>query len=46
VLKSATDFSGGWYDFTVECPALPGFSRRFAGKLECGVWTTSDPAMA
>jgi phospholipase C len=45
-LKVATDTSGGWYDFAVECTELKQFARRFAGKLECGVWTTSDPAMA
>ncbi|RZT36467.1 phosphocholine-specific phospholipase C [Cupriavidus agavae] len=35
---------GNWYDFTVTTPQ-GGFIRRFAGRLENGVHTTSDPAM-
>lgn len=33
-----------WYDFTVTTQQ-GGFSRRFAGRLENGTHTTSDPAM-
>ncbi|WP_133646164.1 phosphocholine-specific phospholipase C [Paraburkholderia flava] len=33
---------GGWYDFTVA--ADNGFVRRFAGRLETGQDSTSDPA--
>jgi len=33
-----------WYDFTVTTQQ-GGFNRRFAGRLENGVHTTSDPAM-
>ncbi|WP_053844390.1 phosphocholine-specific phospholipase C [Paracidovorax avenae] len=41
------DLSGSahWYDFTVTCDALPGFSRRFAGRVETGLDGLSDPAM-
>jgi len=35
---------GNWYDFTVTTPQ-GGFSRRFAGRLENGTHTVSDPAM-
>lgn len=36
------DFSGGWYDFTVTAGA---FERRFAGRMETGQDSVSDPAM-
>jgi phospholipase C len=35
--------SGGWYDFTVLAGA---FERRFAGRMETGAHSTSDPAIA
>ena len=35
--------SAGWYDLTV---SAQGFERRFAGRLETGHHTTSDPATA
>lgn len=34
-----------WYDFTVTCMEVPGFSRRFAGRAENGRASISDPAM-
>ena len=34
--------SGNWYDLLVEAP---GFSRRFAGRVEIGRDSISDPAM-
>ncbi|SHN09861.1 phosphocholine-specific phospholipase C [Rhizobacter sp. OV335] len=37
--------SGNWYDFSVGVPTLPGYSRRFAGRLETGAHLVSDPAM-
>ncbi|CAM3987721.1 phosphocholine-specific phospholipase C [Bordetella tumulicola] len=37
--------SSRWYDFTVTCPALAGWSRRFAGRVETGEDGISDPAM-
>ncbi|GAC1620188.1 MAG: phospholipase C, phosphocholine-specific [Nevskia sp.] len=37
--------SGRWYDFTVTCAARDGFLRRFAGRLENGQPSFSDPAM-
>ena len=36
--------SGHWYDFTLRVPQLPGFSRRFAGRMETGAPSTTDPA--
>ncbi|MBV7485535.1 phosphocholine-specific phospholipase C [Bordetella sp. BOR01] len=35
--------SGNWYDFTLEAD---GLARRFAGRVETGSHTVSDPAMA
>lgn len=37
--------SGNWYDFTLRIDGVAGFSRRFAGRLETGRDSTSDPAM-
>ena len=37
--------SGRWYDFTVTCGAAGGFLRRFAGRIENGQPSFSDPAM-
>ena len=38
--------SGYWYDISVGVQGLPGFSRRFAGRLETGRPSISDPLMA
>jgi len=37
--------SGQWYDFAVTCDADPAYYRRFAGRMETGRHTVSDPAM-
>ena len=37
--------SGHWYDFTLRVPQWAGFSRRFAGRMETGAPSISDPAM-
>jgi len=37
--------SGQWYDFAVTCDADPSYYRRFAGRVENGKHTVSDPAM-
>ena len=37
--------SGQWYDFAVTCNSEPAYSRRFAGRVETGQHTISDPAM-
>jgi phospholipase C len=37
--------SGQWYDFAVTCDADPAYHRRFAGRVETGKHTVSDPAM-
>ncbi|MGJ7493619.1 phosphocholine-specific phospholipase C [Variovorax sp. RT4R15] len=39
------DGSGQWYDFEVKCDADPVWSRRFAGRVETGRHSVSDPAM-
>ncbi|AZP11954.1 phosphocholine-specific phospholipase C [Undibacterium parvum] len=37
--------SGNWYDFTVSCSEYPTYIRRFAGRMETGLATISDPRM-
>ena len=37
--------SGRWYDFAVTCDADPTYYRRFAGRVETGKHSVSDPAM-
>ena len=34
-----------WYDFSVKVKGQPEFSRRFAGRVETGAPSISDPAM-
>ncbi|WP_156294172.1 phosphocholine-specific phospholipase C [Serratia oryzae] len=36
--------SGNWYDFEVTCEELPAFYRRFAGRVEIGKDSITDPA--
>jgi phospholipase C len=36
--------SRGWYDFRVET-GFPRSERRYAGRVETGEWSVSDPAM-
>lgn len=38
--------SNQWYDFSISIPAAPHFQRVYAGHVENGAWTTSDPQMA
>jgi phospholipase C len=38
--------SGGWYDFTVSVNGQTDYSRRFAGRMETGTDSYSDPAMS
>jgi len=37
--------SAQWYDFSVTCSSDPAWSRRFAGRVETGRPTLSDPAL-
>jgi phospholipase C len=37
--------SGYWYDFTLSCPSLPGWMRRYAGRIETGRDGVTDPAL-
>ena len=37
--------SGGWYDFSLRVNGQADWSRRFAGRMETGADSTSDPAM-
>ncbi len=37
--------SGQWYDFEVTCDEHPEFYRRFAGRVETGKATVSDPEL-
>lgn len=36
--------SGNWYDFTIIVEGMEGYTRRFAGRIETGVHSISDPA--
>jgi phospholipase C len=38
--------SANWYDFTITVKAQAEFRRRFAGRMETGEHSLSDPAMA
>ncbi|WMD22674.1 phospholipase C, phosphocholine-specific [Achromobacter seleniivolatilans] len=38
--------SGSWYDFTVHLAEDPAYVRRFAGRVETGKSSVTDPAMA
>lgn len=38
--------SGCWYDFEVTCDSDTAFYRRFAGRMETGKHSLSDPALA
>jgi phospholipase C len=40
-----TAASSGWFDISVTQDAAPGFLRRFAGHIETGKPSTSDPAV-
>jgi phospholipase C len=44
-LNLALGSSGHWYDFSLRVVGLPGFCRRFAGRMETGADSISDPAM-
>ena len=37
--------SGGWYDFGVTAKGFEDFARRYAGRVETGQESISDPAM-
>ncbi len=37
--------SSNWYDYSLRVTGLPGWQRRFAGHLENGLPSISDPAM-
>lgn len=37
--------TANWYDFTVKVAGLETFSRRFAGRMETGRHSLSDPAL-
>lgn len=41
----ATQRSSGWYDLSVHMERNKGFEKRYAGHVETGKWTSTDPAM-
>lgn len=45
VLVLKTDRSFGWYDFTLRLSDRKPFEKRYAGRVETGKWSYSDPAM-
>jgi len=44
-LRLPLSASGRWYDLSVKVKGWPEFSRRFAGRVETGAPSISDPAM-
>jgi phospholipase C len=40
-----TQKSAGWYDVSLRIAGAGQFERRYAGRIETGEWSTSDPAM-
>jgi phospholipase C len=44
-LRLPLNDSAGWYDFSVKVNGQADYSRRFAGRLESGEHSVSDPAM-
>lgn len=38
--------NGNWYDFTLTTSTVPGWSRRFAGRMETSRHGVCDPALA
>lgn len=44
-LSIDTQKSAGWYDVSVRTTTDGRFQKRYAGRVETGKWTTSDPAM-
>ena len=40
-----TDKSFGWYDFSVKLKGSSSFERRFAGRVEIGAASKTDPLM-
>jgi phospholipase C len=43
ILRIDTSGAHHWYDISVTCDTDPGFVRRFAGHVETGQASTSDP---
>jgi phospholipase C len=44
-LRRRLRHSGRWYDFSIEVAGAAGFLRRFAGRIENGRDSLSDPAL-
>jgi phospholipase C len=44
-LTIKTRKSSGWYDVSVACTGWSGFRKSYAGRVEIGDWSISDPAM-
>jgi phospholipase C len=44
-LPLETAQSHGWYDWTIRVAGDGIMAKRFAGRIETGAWTFSDPAM-
>ena len=45
-VRLALASSGNWYDYSLRVNGMPGWLRRFAGHLENGLPSISDPAMS
>jgi phospholipase C len=45
VISLPIDATAGWYDFSARVTGQTDYSRRFAGRMETGADSVSDPAM-
>lgn len=43
VISLGRDF--GWYDFSIRVSGFPGFEKRYAGRVETGLHSYTDPYM-
>ncbi|MGD9635847.1 MAG: phosphocholine-specific phospholipase C [Pirellulales bacterium] len=44
-MRLETNASFGWYDFAIRIAGDAEFEHRYAGRIETGQWSFSDPAM-
>jgi phospholipase C len=44
-IRIGTDSSFGWYDFLIGIAGQDVFTQHYAGRVETGKWSYSDPAM-
>jgi phospholipase C len=45
IISLDTGKNFGWYDFALKMAGFPNFERRFAGRIEAGIPSKTDPQM-